>query len=226
MAITLGEVKTKIIDLIGDTLAVDELYGNPILPIRGGQTSASILLSSVEAALDAIASRIWKPSVFEVEGGVSSFDLPEDLIDIEGVKDLTTGELLPQIALQVGAAYRNGWLLYPAKKITFANPLGLSGASIYYSAVWAKPRVDAYVLEIDDVPLDAPIALTTAITFYATSYCLIERANEAAVLRQYNTKVDSGTPIDNPLKEMSDTLLQRFDIEMKRFPQKQKGATS
>lgn len=226
--LTLGDLKKKIIDLIGDSVKLDELdvYANPMVPIRGGQTSDSILLAGVEAALDAISGRVWKPSVFEIEGGVSSFALPEDFIDIEGVRDLTNGDLLPMIALQVGNQFKNGWLLYPSKTITFANPLGTKGARVYYSAVWAKPTTDAYVTEIDDAVIEAPAPLTTALTFFATSYCLIERANEAAVLRQYNTKVDSGQPVDNPLADMSKFLLERFEIEMKRFPQKQKGSTS
>jgi len=224
--ITVGEMKARIIDLIGDTMAVDDIYATPLSPVRGGQTSASILLSSIESALDAIASRSWKPSVFEIGAGLTSFDLPDDLIDVEGVRDLTTGELMPQMALQVGGAFQNGWMLYPAKQITFANPVGLKGVRVYYSAVWAKPETDSVYFDvIDEVPLDAPLVFNTAISFYATSYCLLERANESAILRQYNTKVDSGQPVDNPLKDMSDVMLSRFEIEMKRFPQKQKGST-
>lgn len=227
--ITLAGMKVRVIDLIGDSVAVDELYGTPLVPVRGGQTSASILLAGVESALDAISSRTWKPSVFEIGGGLSSADLPEDLIDIEGVRDLTTGDLLPQIPLQVGGSFRgasNGWMLYPSKTIAFMNALGTGGAKVYYSAVWSKPKTDIYTPDLDDAILDAPVTLITAIAFYTTSYCLLERASESAVLRQYNTKVDSGQPIDNPLKDMSNTFLDRFEGEMKRFPQKQKGSTT
>lgn len=225
---TLADMKQRVINLIGDSVELD-LYGVPSLPVRGGQTSAAILLAGIESALDAISSRIWKPSIFEISGGLSSADLPDDLIDVEGVRDITTGDLLPQIPLQVGGSFRaaqNGWSLYPSRTITFMNELGASGAKVYYSAVWRKPITDIYVTELDDVVLDTPVTLTTAIAFYATSYCLLERASQAAVLRQYNTKVDSGQPGDNPLRDMSNTFLERFEGEMKRFPQKQKGSTT
>lgn len=224
--ITVGSMKLKVINLIGDSVKLDDIYSLPVSPIAGGQTSASILMDGITAALKAVSSRIWKPATFEIGGGVTSSDLPADLIDIEGVKDLTSGAFVPKIPLSIGGTFKNGWMLYPVNTITFLNTLETNGARIYYSAVWATPEEDLYTPIIDDVVLDIPAILAVPVSFYATGYCMLERASESAVLRQYNTKVDSGQPIDNPLKDMANEFFRLFDVEMKRYPQMQKGITS
>jgi hypothetical protein len=40
----------------------------------------------------------------------------------------------------------------------------------------------------------------------------------AAAIRQYNQRVDSGTPEDNPLATRVERLLRLFELEMNRHP--------
>jgi len=225
--ITVGEVKARVIDLLSDQLVYEEGASSPTLalPIHGTQTNESVLLSGIEAALDATSQRIWKPSVFEIETAVTEIDIPDDLIEIEAVLDRKTQTLIERVRFMVGNEPGQGFITYPYGKITLTSEAE-EGVKIYYSALWEKPVVDAYHPLIDDVPLSCPAVLTNAVVFYATAYCMLQRASGSAVLRQYNTKVDSGNPEDNPTYEMAKAFMTMFETEMKRIPQMTKGITS
>lgn len=227
MDTTLGEMKLKILRLLGDfqkDSVEEDDYG---VPISGQTFDADLLKDGVHAALDALSTRFWKEAVADIaltDDETHVFSLPADLIDIEAVYDGTLGKTIPRLFLRAGEGIAasqtdNIWLDYPQGSITFVNSLGSSGAKIYYSATWAKP-------DIDDDNLEPPVFTSAAIAFYGASYCLLRAASSSASLRQYATRVDSGTPLDNPLKDMSDYFLKRYEHELKSIPQKMKGITN
>jgi hypothetical protein len=94
--------------------------------------------------------------------------------------------------------------------------LGDDGATVYYSAYWAKPEDDEEALETPDIA-------TAALTMFAASYCLLNSASQASSIRQFGTKVDSGKPTDNPLEQSSTYFMKRFEIELQRIPPSLKG---
>lgn len=223
MEATLSEIKLKLLRLLADTPAENE-YGEPI----GGTTyNADLLKDSIHAALDALCVRYWKEAVSiidSIEESATVFELPADLLEIEGVFDATIGKTVPKILLQPSEQLAaitgdNAWLDYPAGSITFFTELTDKGATIYYSAMWAKPGDD-------DDTLEPPEIATTAILMYAASYCLLQSANNAANIRQFATKVDAGAPTDNPLADMATFFLKRFEYELMRLPAKTKGIQS
>ena len=111
MSTTVLQLKGKIIRMLADEVLAASS------PLAGSQTDASLLLDAIHAALDAISIRIWKPSVFAIEGVGDKFALPTDLIEIEAVRMVTTGVILPRAPFRagefLGAIQDNSWMTYP-----------------------------------------------------------------------------------------------------------------
>lgn len=224
--ITCGELKKKIIRLVGDTVQADGSGDSN--PIHGADTDADTLLDSVHAALTAVCNRYPKPSVVDTLSLTATEDglvypMPDDTFEIEAVQDLAEGEFLPEIRMQAGmspasnvGSAGNSWLGYPSKSLTLMVAFGDKGGRIYYSATWIEPDVDSDVLE-------TPFSLTNALAYYGAAYCMMEKASASARIRQFNTKVDSGQPDDNVLKDMASFFLNKFENELQRLPMAQKG---
>ena len=217
MEATLAEIKEKVIRVLADEVMTGE-YGEPL---SGAIFSADLLLDAICAALNAITVRVWKSEIVTIDGGVTEYEMPGDLLGIEGVYDLATGLFLPQMCLKANmntiiGIERNAWTNYPEGMLTFVNELDGDGATLYYSATWTKP-------EEDNNLLDPPESTTTAIILYAASYCLLNQASGSANIRQYATKIDAGQPTDIPAKDMSDFFLRRFNLELQGLPTRQKG---
>jgi len=219
MDLEFGDLKRKVIRILADDI-VEPDYGETV---GGTVYSADTLKDAICAALDAITVRIWKSQTEDIDGGESEYDAPDDAIGIEGIYDKTVGSFLPMMGLRANkntlvGVETNAWIDYPEGTIAFVNILGTDGAKIYYSASWTKP-VD------DDDALEPPESTVTALVLFAASYCLLNKATGSANIRQFDTKVDSGQPTDNPLKDMSDFFLRRFELELQRIPTRQKGIT-
>jgi len=221
MNTTLGEMKKKILRLLGDEITESEDYG---VPITGAAYDADLLLDSVHAALSAIAIRVWKPNSADIEGNATEVDAPGDFIEVDGVYDNTTGTFMPKFALTASKTKlvgieTNAWIVSPYGNITFVNALTSKGAKLYYSATWEVPVLDNDALE-------PPQLACTAIALYATSYCLMNQATQQATLAAFKSKVDSGNPMDIPAQMMSDFFMKRFENELSRVPMQDKGMTT
>ncbi len=232
MTIDFGSLKGKIIRLLSDSIEVSE-SGESVAPIHGSQTSAEILADAVEAALIAVCTRLPKSLAVSYSDG-SAFEIPVGLIDIDGVYDPIKDLYIPQV--QIRANYSafgnptptgNGWMLFCPPDFTPSDPndgvisfLSKIEASapvtLYYTGNWEVPVDD------DDV-LETPSILTTALSLYGASYCMLQRASGTSGLKQYDTKVDSGKPTDNPNMDMSNHFLKRYDIELSRLPMRVSG---
>jgi hypothetical protein len=217
MDASLEDIKRKVILVLADE-AQEVDYGESL---GGGTYPAELLKDAVCAALDAITVRIWKSATEEIEGEVTEYETPEDLLSVEGILDVTSGTFLPQVNLMANkhrliGIETNAWMDYPEGTITFVDEIGASGAILYYSAYWSKP-------EDDDDSLEPPEGTITAIVMYAASYCLLNQASGSANIRQFATKIDAGAPTDIPAKDMADFFLRRFEIELQRLPARQKG---
>jgi hypothetical protein len=221
MNTTLGELKKKILLLLGDEITESVDYG---VPITGATYEASILLDAVHAAIAAIAVRVWKPNSVVIEGSVSEIDVPIDFIEVDGVYDNTAGLFLPKLALTANKTRlmgieTNAWTLTSPGTITLINALGTTGGILFYSATWEIPEIDTDVLE-------PPQLACTALALYAVSYCLLNQATQQATLSQFKQKVDSGDPMDIPAQMMSDFFMRRFENELSKLPMQDKGVTT
>jgi hypothetical protein len=107
------------------------------------------------------------------------------------------------------------WMEYPEGYLSLANA-PTSDLVVHYAAVWEAP-VD------DDDTIEAPSWTHRALVFYAASYALLDKASSASNIRQWNVNIDSGTPVMNPMRDMSSYFMERFTIEMDRMPARIRG---
>lgn len=223
MDTTLQEAKAILIRLLDDVEVIDQY-----LPYEGEEYKANLLKDSIHAALDAITVRLWKPAILEITTSTeeavaesNSYDLPTGLIEVEAVYDEHLTSFIPKIDMLVGENILdptgNAWYLYPDGRITFVTAVSDS-MKVFYSSLWSKPVNDEDALEPPGISL-------TPIILYAASYCMLPSSVTSSNIRQYNTKVDSGRPVDNPRAEQSNFFLRRFEIALQQIPKMQKGST-
>lgn len=223
MDVTVAEFKLKLIALLEDEPSVPTGSGDS--PVSGTQYDSDILLLSLHAALEAILPKCSKQTVADIDvedTDETVYELPTDLIQIEGIYDIGKSAFLPQFDMRAGnaltATLGNGFLSYPYGYVTFLSGLSTSGAKLYYSAQWETPADD-------DDDLEPPQYALLPLLYYAASFVTLSKSVGASVLRQYNTKIDSGTPIQNPMEQTSSYFLKRFDIAMQVLPVQRKGVS-
>lgn len=197
----------------------DDVKAGP--PLGGTDYSTTVLDFAVAAAYRAILPKVWKPSADDILAGATSHTLPSDVYEVQGILDISNGDFLPSFILSANSGYGAGttgnrWILYPKGTVTFSNEIGSEGGTLYYAAQWALPTDDT-----DDI--EPPDYAVTALVLYMASHLLLGSAASAGSLAQYKARVDSGTPEDNPLKDLSNLFLKRFDIEMSKLPMMEKG---
>lgn len=215
---TVADLKLEIIRHLGDEQDEDAD------PIAGSGVTADALLSGIQAALRALTIKQWKPSSVVIpvdEAGVSDIETPADFISVEALFDEENQIFLPRLLFSAGSSLvqeeQNAWIDYPYGKISFMTSMTLGG-KMYYSAHWTVPTLDTDTIE-------APLVAMNYLSLYATSYILMGKASAQAEIRQFATKVDSGTPVMLPAKDLSHYFLQRAEIELKNVPNMQKGST-
>jgi hypothetical protein len=211
---TKAEVRNRVLRLLGDP--------------QGAQYEVSLLDDALASALIAVCKWVPKTQNTALAGDNSKleFDLPANLYRITAVLDSSNDFFLPQTNLTpgispgVGKASNNqitgnDWIEYPEGHITFANaPSG--SITVYYGAIWKYPTEDNEALE-------TPSFLLTAITYYCCGYVVSNNALASANTRQYNVKVDSGTPSENPLRDMATYFFKLFENEMNSLPARVRG---
>lgn len=185
MDITLGEMKKKVIRLLGDEIQETEDYGI----IYASGYDADLLLDSIHAAITAIANRVWKANIAEIDE-TDTLDVPDDFIEVDAIYDNKTGVFLPKLMLAANktrlmGVETNAWTVTPYGTINFLISLSSDGGLLYYSSRWTLPTSD-------DEDLEPPQQASTAIALYATSYCLLNQATQQTTLAAFKSKIDSG----------------------------------
>jgi hypothetical protein len=208
-------VKRKIINLLQDS----EKPSSD--PIEGILTPASLLLDAIQAASIAVSQRVWKPQTLAIAAAATDVDLPDGILDVEGVLDIKNNAFLSRAQIIEGSTSDRGttWTEFPYGKISFSDALE-EGGVLYYSSTWSVP--DSIV---DTDTLDPPTKLSLAMSYYGACYCMMARASGSSDIRQFGTKVDSGTPTDIPQLLVGNDFFRKFEIEMSRFPAQRKGSS-
>jgi hypothetical protein len=185
--------------------------------------SEELINDGINVALDAVLPWIAqrKTITFMGDGALTLFALPEDyyrVISVHDGKGYLSESLMASGAIsQSTRQYGNEWVEFPMGSVSLVSPQPVNQIlTVHYAGSWIKP-VD------DSTSFPTPVWLDGGLTYYIASYCLLPKATAAANVRQYNVQVDSGTPIMNPMKDMSSYFLQRFKIEMDLLPAYQKG---
>jgi len=180
-----------------------------------------LMLDAANAAQIAVLPRVWKPATDTIAAAATSHTLPSDCFEIQAVWDETQNMFLDPAILAAGepsaSVSGNGWYEYPEGTISFYSALGADGGTLFYAATWTALTTDADTTEVPDYAI-------TAMVLYGASYMLLSKAAANAKLGAYRTRVDSGTPEDNPVQRMSEYFLARFEFEMTNMPTLLKGA--
>lgn len=208
---TFGDLKEKVLRLTGDLVdSVTELQEEQ-------------LLDAIIAAHDAVLP--WAPktssTTFVGDGITTAFTLPSKFYDVDTIFDSDSGEILPQAVFSPGSHFgdsiqgTNTWVLRPSGSITFAKAIG-SGSiyTMYYLTQWNAPTEATE----DTEELEPPSYLDTAMIYFSAAYLMITPAIDAAEIRQWGTRVDSGNPEHNPVQKTVLFLLSLFNQEMSRIP--------
>lgn len=209
---TYNDLRAQIRTLLGDT--------------DGTNYVDALCLQAANAALIALLPWVYKAQTadFTGDGTKKAFDLPLDFYRLIGAWDEVSGYWLPEMTITPGVApgddplSNQDWNLFPEGKITFANPLEDDKVvTLYYGASWTVLADGA-----DD--LEPPAWTHYGILLYACSWATLKTATDAANIRQYNISIDSGTPVMNPMKDMSEAFKNRFVEYMNSHPAKTRGA--
>lgn len=186
-----------------------------------------LFYDAIGAAFDAILPWVPKTETLNITGtGASSYSLPADFYQAESCEVVLTGELLPESIIIPGhyrgdtIANTNDWILYPHGQISFSKSLSVGEVyRLYYLAHWIKPTSSANLQDA----VEPPEYAHNGILLYASAYMILPSAISASEVRQFNTKVDSGTPEHNPMQASATYLLKLFLDEMNRHPRHQKA---
>lgn len=211
---TLEELRTQVYRLLGTP--------------DGTGYDPELINDALCMAFDAILP--WMPKTATItltgDGSVTSFTLPSHLYEIEAIVS-NQGEVLPRSLLSVGqhigtrSQNINDWLEYPTGKVSFSKvPVKDETLTVYYLAHWNKPTTETE----KDAIMEPPERATIGIALYAAAYAIFPSAVGASEIRQFNTRIDSGTPEQNPMQKTALYILDLFQREMSRHPKHQKAA--
>jgi hypothetical protein len=192
-----------------------------------GTYDEDLCYDAIIAAHEAVLPWVSKRLVYEITSGSdgNNFGLPADVYEIQAVQLVSSGLFIPRATLSSGTARsnpyaENDWIETPSGALSLSLDLAEGDElRVYYLAYWSEPE-DAndgsFVIEV-------PRIAHMGMVYYAASHCMLTAAVSAASLGQYKTRVDSGNPEHNPLKEMSSFFRQLFYTEMKSMPAYQKA---
>ena len=179
----------------------------------------ALIMDGINAGCKAILPWCSKRAVetITVTSG-SLIELPSDVYLVDALYSSQDSIWLKRFSIKGGvniSTMHPAWYEYPTGKITLTLDTydGLP-VDVHYLTCWNE-------IETTGSPtteMDTPSFTDLAVVYYAVSYCLASAATQTSQLRQFNTKVDSGNPEDNPLKEMSALMMQRFLNEVKLMP--------
>lgn len=190
---------------------------------EAGYTDA-LIVDSIQAAQVAILP--WMPKLAKdtLSSGNTVLSLPTDFYAVEAVVVQSTGELLPQAVFAPGnthgenIAATNDWIEYPTGSITFSKELD-EDYDLYYLASYTEITTST----AGTFELEPPEQAEAGMLFYATAYAMLPSAVSTAEIRQFGTRVDSGNPEHNPLRDSANYLFKLFREEMNRHPKHQRA---
>jgi len=190
--------------------------------------SDDLVYDAICAAHDAVLT--WVPNYQEVTLTAGSdpglFELPSDIYDIQAVQILDESrKFISQATLAAGTtrgntSAENDWTESPKGWLSLSTDLDEGdNIKIYYLAHWEIPTNssdNAFVIRV-------PRYAHQGMIYYAISIILEPTIIDTATLGPFKGKVDSGTPIHNPMKDVSNWFRSLFIQEMKLMPPYQKA---
>lgn len=164
--------------------------------------------------------------VYPCDGTVNCFPLPSDRIDPidkaglviyeHGSKQryLTHYKRMPGITWITGQSSAEVYYEFPGNHLTLGfMPSPGSKILLHYFRIWRPPQIDDDILEI-------PTWLEVPFSYFVAAFALEPIGTQAANIRQWNRKQDSGNPEDNPaLQQVKHFINQAYRYLSKFAPQ-------
>lgn len=187
------------------------------------RVSAEMVYDGILSGHDAILPWVPKTALVTLTSGSNGFlfALPADCYSVQSVLIVETNVFVPKATLSPRSSWTQGiqtdnnWIDYPMGYLTFSEEIEEGETiQVFYHAFWTKPSsppAAAFVIEV-------PTYAHQGMVYYAASQVMMQQATGSGGIRQFNTRVDSGTPEDNPLLVLSQRFLERFYQEMKMMP--------
>lgn len=179
----------------------------------GDWTDAELLLYTTWALDD---FTMWHPRrrVATLAAETESFGLPEDFYQVDLVewqKSDYYRKFLEEVSRYPGYQFPSTDVdedSYPVGYWVTEDTLHLgrtaeAAFTLHYHAYWPIPTGD------DDLVI-VPRWARQALTFYVAAMALIRKSIGFAKIRQWNTRVDSGKPTDEPLLPEAKFLLEQY----------------
>ncbi len=213
MSLTYAQFSLKVLRLISD----------PNFEIYSEETIHDAVCSAHDAILP------WMPCYGELELTAGSdganFALPENIYDLQAVQDVSTGKFIYKATIAAGTVRGNtqadnDWIESPKGNLSLSIPITETyKLKLYYLSYWPKPPLPSSSSFVITVP---PVAHQGMI-YYAASVALTSVIVDTATLGPFKSRVDSGTPQHNPMKDVSDWFRALWLQEMKLMPPYQKA---
>lgn len=147
--------------------------------------------------------------------------LPADVYSVQALRNVDSGAFIRKANMAPGTVRHADvsqvvdWIEYPIGYLNLSPEVDAGTLyTLYYHAYWNTPASATDTTFVMEVPRHA----LQGLMLYACAVVLSPSAINSASIRQFNLRVDSGTPEDNPLKVEADYMLRRFYQEMKMMP--------
>lgn len=209
MTVTYSTLVSRVYRLLGDS--------------NQNQFADDLIYDGILGSHQAILPWVPKFAVVTLSSGssLSNLTLPSDCYQVDTLQEVDTGKFIPKSTL-APQTYRNvgdyadyDWVIYPSGYLNMSRELDEGEEfKLYYRAFWSMPTSESDLTFVIEVPQHAHAGML----YWAVSHVLLSKAQQASNLGQFRTRVDSGTPEDNPWDLLSDVFLKRFYQEMKLMP--------
>jgi len=183
-----------------------------------------------------------RTTTFTGDGSTRSFALPADYLQIYGVfqedadgmlepKDLRPGtewsledtdtSAASSVSLVPNVPRPFGYIEWPRGYLDlFIAPASGSVVKVWYYGYWTEVVEDEE--GVDSSVIEPPLWAHEALQLYTLAMSNIPNFSDASVLNEYKTKVDSGSPLHNPLIQAHDALMKRYRDALASFPRQER----
>ena len=152
--------------------------------------------------------------------------LPTDVYDIQSVQPLSGAlKFISRATLAAQTARgnpsaENDWIESPKGYLSFASDLDEgTDVRVYYLAYWETPDS----VQDTDFVLTVPEQAYQGMMYYSMGIVLSSVIVDTSTLGPFRQKIDSGTPIHNPMRDTANWFRSLFLQEMKMMPPYQKA---
>lgn len=188
---------------------------------------AKYALAEVSAHTSECATYEWKG-----DGQTSVFPLPSDMMgnaDKNVLVALRSGIGTSQEKTDFLSVYKNQpetswmWVMpssqqrrkvywaWPSNAITLGfTPVVGETLCLWYFKVWDNPKDDNSLINV-------PQWMEQALAYFIAGFALQAEATQAATIRQWNIKLDSGTPEDNSVLRMANWYIEQAHRVLQKY---------